>query len=247
EKEFLNGVSQLAEQIRGNLAVSSDVLADLKAGSFKISSQSVAALRYYDQAMQLLRDGKNLDAVKTLESAVKEDPQFALAYSRLAATQSELGYDADAERNSRKAVDLGQQLPTAEKYLIDANNARIRRDNKKAIDAYENLAKTLPNDPDIQYDLGRLYSDKGDYDKARAQFQKILQANPKNINAQWQLGVVAVQSDNPQAALAPLSQGISLAIQADHSEQRALIQLAMGIAYRLMNKPEDAIRSYKES
>jgi len=248
EKDFLNGVHQLAEQIRNNLAVSSDVLNDLKASSFKISSQSVAALRYYDQGMQLLREGKNLDAVKSLESAVKEDPQFALAWSRLAGTQSELGYDTDAERNSRKAVDLGQQLPTAEKYLIEANNARIRNDNKKAIDAYENLAKTFPNDADIEYDLGRLYIDKGDYDKARAQFQKILQSNPKNINAQWQLGVVAVQSDNPQAALAPLNQGLSLAtIQADNSESKALIQLAMGIAYRLMNKPDDAIRNYQQS
>jgi serine/threonine protein kinase/tetratricopeptide (TPR) repeat protein len=247
EKDFLNGVHQLAEQIRNNLAVSSDVLNDLKASSFKISSQSVAALRYYDQSMQLLRDGKNLAAVKSLESAVKEDPQFALAWSRLAATQSELGYDADAERNSRKAVDLGQQLPTAEKYLIEASSARIRRDGKKAIDAYENLAKTFPNDTDIEYDLGRLYIGKGDYDKARAQFQKILQSNPKNINAHWQLGVVEVQRDNPQAALAPLNQGLSLAIQADNQEQKALIQLAIGIAYRLMNKPDDAVRSYKES
>ena len=247
EKEFLAGVGQLADQIRNNLAVSSDVLNDVKAGSFKISSQSVAALRYYDQSQQLLRDGKNIDAVKSLESAVKEDPQFALAYARLAATQTELGYDAEAERNSRKALDLSLQLPPAEKYLIEANNARLRKDNKKAVDAYENLAKTFPNDTDIKYDLGRLYTDKGDYDKARAQFQKILQADPKNINAQWQLGVVAIQSDNPQAALAPLNQGISLAIQADNQEQKALLQLAMGIAYRLMNKPDDAIRSYQQS
>jgi serine/threonine protein kinase/tetratricopeptide (TPR) repeat protein len=247
EKDFLNGVHQLAEQIRGSLSVSSNVLNDLKASSFKISSESVNALRDYDQGMQQMRDGKGLEAIKSLESAVKEDPQFALGYSRLAAIQSELGYDADADRNSRKAVDLGQQLPAAEKYLIEANRARIQRDNKKAIDAYENLEKTFPNDADIEYDLGRLYIDKGDYDKARAQFQKILQTNPKNINAQWQLGVVAIQSDNPQSALAPLNQGVSLAVQADSPGQRALIDLAMGIAYRLMNKPDEAVRSYQQS
>jgi eukaryotic-like serine/threonine-protein kinase len=247
EKDFLGGVHQLADQIRNNLAVSPDVLKELKGSSFQLSSQSVAALRDYDQSVELLREGKDLDAVKTLQSAIKEDPQFALAYSRLAATQSELGYDTDAERNSRKAMDLSQQLPMAERYLIEANYARLAKDTRKAIDAYENLAKTFPNNEDVEYDLGTLYRDKGDYDKARAQFLKILDTDPKNIKAQWQLGVVEIQRDNPQAALAPLNQGLSLAIQVDNQEQKALIQLAMGIAYRLMNKPDDAVRSYQQS
>jgi len=247
EKEFLSGVHQLADLIRNNLAVSSDVFKELKASSFQLSSQSVAALRDYDQSQQRLRDGKNLEAVKVLEAAIKEDPQFALAYSRLATTQSELGYDADAERNSRKAMDLSQQLPLAERYLIAANHARLTKDTRKAIDAYENLAKTFPNNADVEYDLGTLYRDKGDYDKARAEFLKILDTDPKNIKAQWQLGVVEIQRDNPQAALAPLNQGLSLAIQVDNQEQKALIQLAMGISYRLMNKPDEAMRSFQQS
>jgi tetratricopeptide (TPR) repeat protein/predicted Ser/Thr protein kinase/TolB-like protein len=247
EKDFLAGVHQLSDLIRNNLAVSSDVLKELKASSFQLSSQSVPALRDYDQSLELLRDGKNLEAVKSLQAAIKEDPQFALAYSRLAATQSELGYDADAERNSRKAVELSQQLPLGEKYLIEANHARLMKDNKKAIDAYENLAKTFPNNADVEYELGSLYSDKGDYDKARAQFLAILKTDPKNIKALWKLGVVEINRDNPQAALEPLNQGLSLAVQVDNQEQKALILLAMGISYRLMNKPEEAIRNYQQS
>ena len=104
--------------------------------------------------MQLLREGKNLEAVKSLQAAVKEDPQFALAYSRLADADSALGYDDDAEQASRKAVELSQQLPLAEKYLIEATHARIVKDNKKAIEAYENLSKTLPDNADVQYALG---------------------------------------------------------------------------------------------
>jgi eukaryotic-like serine/threonine-protein kinase len=247
EKDFLNGVHQLSDLIRNNLAVSSDVLKDLKASSFQLSSQSVPALRDYDQSLELLRDGKNLDAAKSLEAAIKEDPQFALAYSRLAATQSELGYDVDAERNSRKAVQLSQQLPLAEKYLIEANHARLMKDNKKAIEAYENLAKTFPNNADVEFELGSLYSDKGDYDKARAQFSAILKNDPKNSKALWKLGVVEINRDNPQGALQPLNQGLSLAVQVDNQEQKSLILLAMGISYRLMNKPEEAMRNYQQS
>ncbi len=247
EKDIPGTVDQLAELIRKNLSVSSDVLKELKASSFQPTSKSVNALRDYNQSMQLRRDGKNLDAVKALQDAIKEDPQFALAYSRLAATDSELGYDSDAEQASRKALELSQQLPLAEKYLIEANHARVMKDNKKAIDAYENLAKTFPDNADVEYDLGSLYADKGDYDKAREQFSKILKSDPKNIKALWKMGVVEINKDNPQAALEPLNQGLSLAIQVDNQEQKALLLQAMGVSYRLMNKPQEAMRNYQQS
>jgi eukaryotic-like serine/threonine-protein kinase len=247
EKEIPATVDGLAELIRKNLSVSSDVVKELKASSFQPSSKSVPALRDYNQGVQLLRDGKNLEAVKTLQAAIQEDPEFALAYSRLAETESALGFDADAEKYSRKAVELSQQLPLAEKYLIEANHARVMKDNKKAIEAYENLAKTFPDNADVEYALGTLYEDKGDFDKARTQFSKILQSDPKNIKALWQIGGVEIMKDNPQGALDPLNKGLSLAIAVDNQEQKALLLHALGIAYRWMNKPEEALRNYQES
>jgi tetratricopeptide (TPR) repeat protein/predicted Ser/Thr protein kinase len=247
EKDVPGVVDRLAESIRQNLAVPRDVLKELKASSFQPSSKSVSALRDYNQGVQLMRDGKNLEAIKILQVAIKEDPQFALAYSRLAETDSALGYDNDAEQASRKAVGLAEQLPLAEKYLIEANHARIVKDNKKAIQAYENLSKTLPDNADVQYALGSLYRDQGDYDKARAVFSKILQADPKNIRALWQMGAAELMSGNPKAALDQLTKGLTLAIQVDNQEQKGLILLAMGVAYRLLNKPDEALSSYQES
>jgi tetratricopeptide (TPR) repeat protein/TolB-like protein/predicted Ser/Thr protein kinase len=247
EKEIPGSVDQLANLIRQNLSVSSDVLKELKASSFQPSSKSVTALRDYNQGVQLLRDGKNVEAIKALKGAVAEDPKFALAYSRLAEADSALGYDNDAEQASRKAVELGADLPLAEKYLIEASHARIIKDNKKAIEAYENLAKTFPDNTDVEYTLGSLYADNGDFDKARAQFANILKADPNNIKTLWQIGSVEFQQGNPQAALEPLNKGLSLAVQVDNPEQKALILQALGISYRMMNKPDEAIRSIQES
>ena len=247
EKAIPATVDQFADLIRKNLAVSSDVLQELKASSFQPISQSVTALRDYNQGLQLVRDGKNLDAIKALQDAVKEDPQFALAYSRLAEANASLGYDTDAEKYSRQAMDLRQQLPTAEKYLIEASHAKVMKDDKKAIEAYENLAKTLPDSGDVEEPLGALYMEVGDYDKARAQFAKILASDPKNIKALWQMGMVEIKKENPQGALDPLNKGISLAVQVDNKEQKAQLLQALGIAYRLMNKPEEAIKSFNDS
>ncbi len=248
-KDLPSAIDNLADSIRKRLSLSADVVDELKAQSFKPSSKSVEALRDYNQGAALMRDGKNLDALKYLQAATNEDPEFALAFSTLADAQSELGFESDAEQSSIRATELvrNQKLPLPEKYRITASNARIMKDNKKAIEAYENLGKSLPGDVDVQYELGSLYLQNGEYDKARAAFGKVLQSDPKNIKALWKLGVVNNFSGSPQAALEALTQGLNLSIQVDNQEQRALILLSIGISYRLLNKPDEALRNYQDS
>ena len=247
EKEFPKTMDQFAELIRANLAVSSDVLKELKASSFQPSSQSVEALRDYNQGLQLRRDGKNLDALKALQDAVKADPQFAMAYSRLAETNAALGHDGDAEQASRRAIDLSQQLPEAERYLIEANHARIVKDNTKAIHAYENLAKSAPDNTDVEFALANLYSDKGDFDSARNQLSKMLKADPKNVNALLAMGQLEVRAGKPQAALKPLNDALSLTVEVDNPEEKAQILHGIGMAYEVLNKFDEALRNFQLS
>jgi eukaryotic-like serine/threonine-protein kinase len=246
-KNLRAAIDQLADKIRTNLAVSSDVLKELKESSFQPSSESPTALRAYNQGLQLLRQGKITDAVKAFKDAVQEDPKFALAYSRLAATESNLGYDAEAEQASRKAKDLGQQLPLAERYLIEANHARVMKDTNGAITAYENLAKTFPANGDVEYALGNLYAEKGDYDKARAQYSKILANDPKDINALIATGTMEVSAGNANAALEALGNAQRLAVQFDNNEAKAQVLQATGMAYELLNKSEEALRNFRQS
>jgi len=103
------------------------VLKELKASSFQPSSKSVPALRDYNQAVQLLRDGKNLEAVKNFKAATREDPQFALAFSKLSETYANLGYDSEAQQSALRAVELSESLTPAEKYAISASQARISK------------------------------------------------------------------------------------------------------------------------
>ena len=247
EKDISGTVSQIAEQIRQSLSVSASAMKELKASSFQPSSKSTLALRYYTQGVQLLHDGRNLEAVKTFEAATKEDPNFALAYSRLAEANSALGYDVDADRNSRKAVDLSAPLPQGEKYLIEANRARIAKDNKKAMEAYENLSKIMPDNVDIEYALGSVYLDQGEYDKARVQFNNVLKVDSKSIRTLWQMSWLQLLQDNPQGSLEPLSQAYSQAVQTGNKEQMALIYETLGVAYRHLNKSQEAMKSYSDS
>jgi serine/threonine protein kinase/tetratricopeptide (TPR) repeat protein len=247
ERDASSTVAQIAEQIRRNLSVSADVMKELKANSFQPSSKSTAALRDYTQGVHLLRDGRTLEAVKILDAAVKEDPNFALAYSRLAEANLTLGYEAEAEKYSRKAIDLTQNLLVQEKYRIDACHARIMKDYPKAISSYQNVVAAAPGDTNAQLTLGTLYQETGAYQKAREQYAAVLKADPQSVEALWKMGGVEIMSDNPKGSLDYLDRGLSLSIQQGNDEKKALTLQAIGIAYRLMNKLEEALRSYQEA
>ncbi|MGC2325108.1 MAG: tetratricopeptide repeat protein [Candidatus Sulfotelmatobacter sp.] len=247
QQDLSPAVDRLAGMIRQNLSLSSDLVKELQAQSFKVTSTSVDALRDYNQGLQLLRQGNNLEAEKQLEAATKEDPQFAVAYSRLGEAYSALGHDVEAEQSSRRAVDLSQNLPLAERYFIEASLARVTKDNQKAIAAYQNLAKSFPDNLDVQFALGSLYEDAGDLDKARSYYANVLRADGKNLDALLSMGRVEIKAGNPQKGLDPLDQARHLAIDLDNQEQQALILQATGIAYKLMNKPAEALRNYEDS
>ncbi|HEV2398525.1 MAG TPA: tetratricopeptide repeat protein [Candidatus Sulfotelmatobacter sp.] len=247
QNDLPQAVDRLAAMIRQNLSLSSDLVKELQAQSFKPTSNSVDALRDYNEGLQFLRQGNNLEAQKRLQQATTEDSQFADAFSRLGEAYSDLGYDSEAEQASRRAVDLSQNLPLAQRYFIEASFAKVTKNSTKAIAAYENLAKSFPDNLDVLFALGNLYEDSGDLDKARSLYQRVLQADGKNLDALLAMGRVDIKSGNPQQGLDPLDRAQRLAIDLDNKEQQALILQATGIAYKLMNKPTEALRNYQDS
>src|SRR3984957_14449238 len=247
EKEIPAAIDRMAESIRQKLALPDDVLKQLKASSFHPTSQSIAALRDYNLGAGLQRDGKNLDAKKQFEVATAEDPNFALAFSRLAQSYSSLGYDSEAEQSAKKAVGLSHDLPEAEKYLISAIELQVVKNYTESIKAYENLAKVSPDNSDVKETLAGLYQESGNLPRAREYYQKILSANPKDVAATIDLGRVEIKSGNPQGSLDPLNRAYSLAAQVGNEEQEGTSLHLMAVAYRMLSKPEEALRNEREA
>src|SRR5271169_1086368 len=247
EKEIPGAIDRLAESIRQKLALPEDVLKELKASSFQPSSKSIAALRDYNQGVGLQRDGKSLEALKQFEAASKEDPTFALAFSKLAQAYSSLGYDSEAEQSAKKAVELSQDLPASEKYLISAIRSQATKNYPEAIKAYETLAKASPDNSDVQSALASLYKDSGNLAKAREYYQKLLTANPKDVTATIELGRIAIKSGDPQGSIDPLNRAYTLSIQMNNQEQKAASLHFMAVAYAMLSKPEESMRNEEEA
>ncbi len=247
EKDIPGAIDHLADSIRQALALPQDVLKELKASSFQPTSSSVDALRDYNQGLGLQRDGKHLEAQKQFEAATRADPNFALAFARLAQAYSSLGYDSEAEQSAKKAVLLSQNLPEAEKYQISAIGLQVNKHFPEAIKAYENLARVLPDNSDVRAALARLYEDSGDLAKARDYYQKILTSNPKDIGATIDLGRIQIKSGDAQGSLETLNRAYSLAVQMDNQEQKATSLHLTAVAYRKLGKSEEVLRSEREA
>ena len=152
-----------------------------------------------------------------------------MAFSKLAQTYAALGYDDKAEQASRRAVELSDNLPAQDRFLIQASHASMTHDTGKAIAAYRGVAEgqsrrhrravrpgqALRRQPTIMIEAKRYLA-------------KLLASDPKNVAALLASGRVDIKANDPQAALDPLNKALSLAIQFDNQEQKGDILQALG-------------------
>src|SRR5271165_3716638 len=246
-KELPKAVATLATQIREKLATTSDILKELQASSQHVLTDSVSALQAYEEGLRLARAGDNVKAAAKFETATTEDPKFAMAFAKLAQTYSKLGNDGKAQQASRTAVDLSSNLPAGDRYLIEANHARIMHETDKAIAAYENLTKVNPGDTDAQYTLAYLYENAGRYDDARKRLDIVLAADPNDINALYARGRIEIEDGKPDAAFDYLNKGLSLAIKLDNKPGKGNMLNALGMAYGNLGRPDDALQNYQQA
>jgi tetratricopeptide (TPR) repeat protein/predicted Ser/Thr protein kinase/TolB-like protein len=247
ETQLLAAVSDMAEGVRSSLDLSRERIAELERDAFVPSTASFAALRDYTEGLEQLRAGNNLDAAASFQNAIEADPDFALAHGKLAMTELELGRRANAQDASRRAVELSDDLPPAERFAIVAQDARIDGDYERGLDAYTNLLRLHPNDPEAHYELALLQEEAGEFEEAEQHLGTALAADPRNVTAQLALGRVLIKSGATEDALAPLNQAMSLAIQSDNDEAKANTLQALGIAYSILDRQDDALENFQES
>ena len=211
------------------------------------SSRSMEALKAYSEGEQLARENKPLDARGKFETATKEDPEFALAFARLAQTYQALGYGQEADATARRAGEISEALPEEQRYVIDAIRAGIANDTDKAIEAYERLARLAPTDSQILFDLARLYESKGDLDRSRDTFKRVLELDPKYVAALIAIGQVEIRRRNFDEALNHLNPAFSEAVQTGNEPAKGAALHAIGVAFKRLNKPADALNNLEQA
>lgn len=109
------------------------------------------AARLYAKGLSKLRLMDSQEALKVLQEAVAEDPQFPLAHSALATAWAALGYDAKASDEAKTAFELSGNLSREERLLVEGQYRELTKQWPLAIDIYRTLFAFLPDN--LEYGL----------------------------------------------------------------------------------------------
>jgi TolB-like protein/class 3 adenylate cyclase/Tfp pilus assembly protein PilF len=178
--------SAIADQLNAKLTG-----AEQKAVAEK-PTQNAAAYDVYLHAVAI-DNALTLDTTKRVADlyaeAVRLDPQFALAWARLAVARSQLYFNGlDLETNSAAAVkDAADRAMSLQPELGEAWLAqgvyryRVLRDFQGALRSYEEALRRLPNSAFVLQQMAHLERRLGQADVAQKHYQAAAQLDPRNI------------------------------------------------------------------
>ena len=140
-------VAKAGQELRSKLGASEITTEEAAEVATALPSQPEAAQLYW-QGLARLRVFDALSARSYFLKAVAADPKFALAHSELAKAWGQLGYDANARVEAKKAFDLSGSLPREQRLLVEARYREASGEWAKAIDIYRALFEFFPDNLD---------------------------------------------------------------------------------------------------
>ena len=179
--------SAIADQLNAKLTG-----AEQKAVAEK-PTENAAAYDVYLRAVAIDNAG-NLDTTKRVADlyaeAVRLDPQFALAWARLAVARSYLYFNGiDLDKNSGAAVKdaavraISLQPDLGEAWLAKGvYRYRVLRDFQGALQSYEEALRRLPNSALVLAQMAHLERRLGQADVAQKHYQAAAELDPRNID-----------------------------------------------------------------
>jgi|HubBroStandDraft_6_1064221.scaffolds.fasta_scaffold01417_7 DNA-binding winged helix-turn-helix (wHTH) protein/tetratricopeptide (TPR) repeat protein len=147
ESRLFDLVADAGEKLRSKLGVGAITTEEAAEVATTLPSNSEAA-RLYWGGLALLRVFDALAAHDLLLKAVSAEPTYALSHSALATAWSQLGYDANATSEAKKAFDLSGHLSRAERLLVEGRYREMTRDWDRAIEIYRALFEFFPDNLD---------------------------------------------------------------------------------------------------
>jgi len=177
EESIFSMIDELTRKIKTNLKLSPEEIADdFDREVGKITTSSLEAYRYYTEGRNYHNKGEGRKSIQSMEKAVAIDPEFAMAYRSMAMTYSNLGYDSATKKYLQKAFELTDRLSDRERHLIQGEFYReSEKTYDKAFEAYDKLLELYPKDGIGNINLGILYTDLEEWDKAIELFKVPIQ------------------------------------------------------------------------
>ena len=182
KSQVLDALGNTASQIRTRLGESLSTVQKLDTPLARDTTPSLEALQAFSLGGRALAEN-DAAAVSLLQRAIQLDPNFAMAYALLGQAYANLGEPSSAAEYTQRAYDLRGRGSDRERLAIESRYfANVTGDLEKARQTNEFWAQTYPRDVDPRSELGVIYGQLGQHDKALLVNREAIRLNPSGSN-----------------------------------------------------------------
>jgi tetratricopeptide (TPR) repeat protein len=180
KEQVIKRLGEAATKLREELGESLASIQKFDAPIEQATTSSLEAFKAYSIGLDHHLKGSYFEAIPFYRRAIELDPDFALAYARLASVCANTGQRDLATEAAQKAYNLRDRVSEREKFYITAYSyyGLVTREREKYIETLELWKRTYPNDPIPHIQLSNLYDGDDLLDKAIEEAHEAIRLNP---------------------------------------------------------------------
>src|SRR5437588_1567899 len=183
KEQVLHALSEAAMKLREKLGESLQSIQKFDAPIQQATTSSLEAFKAFSLGVEQQLKGKYLEGIPFFKRAAELDPNFALAYARMASIYyNSRQYDLAAAA-SQKAYDLRDRVSERERLYISAGYYdNVTGELEKYLETLELWKHTYPRDASPHNNQALKYNELGQFDKALEEAREAIRLNPNSAS-----------------------------------------------------------------
>jgi tetratricopeptide (TPR) repeat protein len=238
--QLLLDVPKLAAPIRKALGDSTPESVQLNTAGGAFQAASLEAVHQYAVGSDQQFAGKMEESLVSFTKVAELDPNFARAYSGMAAAAANLDRPQDAEKYLKLAMEHVDRMTERERYRIRGLYYLQTENWEKCVEEYNELIRLYPADNIGYNNLSVCYKSLHNTPKAIEELQHALEVLPHNRFARVNLALYLSYTGDFKGG----EREAKTVIEGNPSYEVAYVALAS--AQVGQGRPEDAVKTYQQ-
>jgi len=179
KEKVLDGLGEAATKLRGELGESLTTVEKLDVPLVQATTSSLEALQAYSFGLKASNEKGYAAALPYHQRAIQLDPDFAMGYRAAGVDYDSLGEAGRASEYFTKAFQLRVHASEREKLSITSDYYRnITGELDKSAQTSQELIESYPRSAGARADLGIVFAQQGQYEKAADSTRQALRLAP---------------------------------------------------------------------
>jgi serine/threonine protein kinase/Flp pilus assembly protein TadD len=185
KEHVLTSLGKAAASLREKLGESLTTLKKYDAQIEQATTSSLDALKAYTQGNEKRVAGHEPESIQFYKKAIETDPNFAMAYARLAVVLNNGGETQLSKQYSQKAYELRDRVSERERFYIEEKyTSYVSNDRDDAVQILKSWTESYPNDYIPRNNLAVNYLIMGRFEEAQSEAREAIRLSPNNSTPQ---------------------------------------------------------------